>query len=340
MSCYRVMLIISLTMQLLGCSSNTVKRYVYQQNLMYTVFDIVAYSTQPKYQIDQSINQIWEKLDDLEYELSPAGEGFVSQLNKDFIVYRHNNPRIFSILSNFIILSKKMHQLSDGAFDLTVYPLIRLWGFYLQDKGQRVPDNQEIQRVLENVGMEHIYLEDDRIILSNGVQLDLGAIAKGYAVDVAIDLLKQNMNISAGFVNAGGNIRVYGTKPDGTPWKVGIRNPNGEDVQEVVFLYDGDSIATSGDYEQYFEKDGNYYHHIFNPKTGSPVTHNLASVSVVLKGSAEMADLLSTTFLSLGKENTIKLLPNLDFGDISLFFIERDNDQLISEANEIWQQRK
>ncbi|MGL4677213.1 MAG: FAD:protein FMN transferase [Brevinema sp.] len=307
---------------------------------MYTVFDIVVYSLQPKHKINVFIDQVWERLDYLEYELSPAGEGAVSQLNRDSILYKKDNPEVFSILSNSIELSTYMYQLSDGAFDLTVYPLIRLWGFYLQDKQKRVPDNQEIQATLKNVGMEHVYLKDDRIILSNKVQLDLGAIAKGYAVDVAVEILKQNSNISAGFVNAGGNIRVYGSKPDGTPWKVGIRNPNGESVQEIISLYDGESIATSGDYEQYFEKDGKYYHHIFDPKTGAPVTHNLASVSIVLNGSAEMADLLATTFLSLGKEKTIALLPKLDFGNLSLFLIERDQDQLISEVNEFWQQRQ
>ncbi len=337
--CYRYFVLFILLLS--NCQSNTTHKHIYQKDIMYTVFDIVVYSKSPKSQI--KINQIWAHLQYLEKELSPAGDGYLGELNKQGCITKQQNPEIFAIVSNFIILSKYIHEQSNGAFDLTVYPLIRLWGFYLQDIDYTVPTPQEIKNTLQKVGMEHVYLTEDKIILSNNVQLDIGAIAKGYTVDVAIDMLKAQSNISAGFVNAGGNIRVYGKKPDNTPWKVGIRHPNGESVQEIVSLHDGESIATSGDYEQFFELDGKYYHHIFNPKTGYPVDHNLASTSVTLKGDAELADILSTTFLSLGKDKSLELLPkiNQEFNtDISLFFIERNQEVLSSTANDSWIKRK
>ena len=328
---------------LISCQSNTPERRVFQKDLMYTTFDIVIYSQTPKFLLSGDINSIWKEIAALEYDLSPAGEGFLGQLNGDGFISETANPKIFTIVSNFITLSKDINQKSDGAFDLTVYPLIRLWGFYAQDAIQKVPSSQEIIKALKMVSMDNIIFTNKGIQLLNGAQIDIGAIAKGYAVDVAIEMLKSIPSISAGFVNAGGNIRVYGTKPNKTPWKVGIRDPKGTShVEEIISLYDGDAIATSGDYEQYFiAEDGTYYHHIFNPKTGRPVNHPLSSMSVVLKGGAESADVLATTFLSMGKEKTLKLLP-IFAGDreVSLFFIEREGENLLSEANDAWLKRK
>lgn len=326
---------------LVGCTAEKENRYVYQKDLMYTTFDLVVYSSLSRSVLTPKIDHIWKELDILEVEFSPAGEGFVGQLNKNSSITKAENPKIFTTVSNFITRSSTINQQSQGAFDLTVYPLIRLWGFYLQDEGQKVPSDQEISKTLQCVGMEHVILSSQKIALNNNVQIDLGAIAKGYAVDVATSMLTNIEGISAGFVNAGGNIRVYGAKPDKTPWKVGIRNPSGDGIEEIVSLYDGDAIATSGDYEQFFVKDGITYHHIFNPQTGRPVTHNLASVSVVLKGSAERADILATTFLSLGLEKTKDFLSVFDPNEeLSLFFISREENQLLTEANTQWEKRK
>ncbi len=339
---YKISLILCTILLFLNmCSSTESKRYVYQKKLMYTSFDIVIYSNTPKFLLNSKINNVWDTLDNLEYDLSATGEGFVATLNKEGFIAKDTNPETFQIVSNFITRSKVINQQSDGAFDLTVYPLIRLWGFYLQDKEKRIPTDQEIKDTLKHVGMNNIIFTNNGILLQNDVKLDLGAIAKGYAVDVAVEMLKDITNISAGFVNAGGNVKVYGGKPDGTPWRVGIRNPNGQEVAEIIALYDGEAIATSGDYEQFFEVDGQKYHHIFNPKTGKPVTHNLASVSVVLKGKAEETDLLATTFLSMGTKKSKELLIDLDRDQqYSIFYIERDNDTLLTEANDAWLKRK
>lgn len=323
-----------------NCSSKTHQRYVYQQKLMYTSFDIVFYSQTSKFKLNSKINHIWDTLDNLEYNLSAIGDGFVGTLNTEGFITEDKNPEIFQIVSNFIVRSKIINQQSNGAFDITVYPLIRLWGFYIQDIQKRVPTDQEIEDILKCTGMDNIIFTNDGILLKNNVKLDLGAIAKGYAVDLALEMLKDITNVSAGFVNAGGNVKIYGSKPDGTLWKVGIRNPSGGDVKEIITLYDGEAIATSGDYEQFFEVDGQYYHHIFNPKTGKPVTHNLASVSVILKGSAEETDILATTFLSMGVEKSKELLDVFDKEqEYSILYIERNGKELVSEANNAWIQR-
>lgn len=326
---------------IVSCESQNLKRRVFQKGVMYTSFDILMYSKSPKYKLNNSVNKIWDRLEYLEKELSPAGEGFLGKLNQDSFVLESENPGIFSVLSNFIVLSKTINEKSEGMFDLTVYPLVRLWGFYLQDEEKRVPSNQEIKQALQFMGMDNIIFTNNGIQLLNDVKIDVGAIAKGYAVDEAVRMMQELEGVSAGFVNAGGNIRVYGTKPDGTPWRVGIRNPNGENIEEIISLYDGESIATSGDYEQFFIVDNQYYHHIFNPKTGRPVAHNLASLSIVLKGSAELADVLATAFLALGTEKTKELLPIFEKDQqFSLFFIERNGKELNSEATKLWKDRQ
>ncbi|MGL4562965.1 MAG: FAD:protein FMN transferase [Brevinema sp.] len=306
---------------------------------MYTVFDILLYTQLPKNNVDDYVNQAWNRLHYLEQELSPAGTGFVGKLNQESIITRSENTEIFDIVSNFISISKNISEKSDGSFDLTVYPLVRLWGFYVQDE-KKIPSQDEIKKILKQVGMHQILITNEQIILQNNAQLDLGAIAKGYAVDEAVQILK-NLGLTSGIVNAGGNVRVFGKKPDGEPWKVGIRNPSGENIQEVVTLHDGEAIATSGDYEQFFIHEGKIYHHIFDPKTGSPAVHNLASVSVIVSNSAELSDILATTLLVLGKDRVDTFLKTFDPNtSYPLFFIERDGDLLHSTFNENWKNRQ
>ncbi|MGL4388340.1 MAG: FAD:protein FMN transferase [Brevinema sp.] len=322
-----------------SCTSKTISKHVYQKNIMYTVFDVVIYSNLPKFKISNYVNKVWDRLIYLEKEMSPAENGFLGKLNQEAQISRSENPEIFDILSNFIILSKNVNQQSGGAFDLTVYPLIRLWGFYLQDE-QKVPTQDEIIKTLSQISMNHIIVSNDMIYLKNNAKIDLGAIAKGYAVDEAVKMLT-NFGISAGIVNAGGNVRVFGHKPEGEPWKVGIRNPSGAGIEEVVILNNGEAIATSGDYERFFVYEDKIYHHIFNPKTGHPVSHSLASVSVIVAQSAELSDVLSTTLLVVGNKEASKFLTKFDPpNNYPLFFIERHQDQLQSSFNTFWAERR
>ncbi|MGL4394684.1 MAG: FAD:protein FMN transferase [Brevinema sp.] len=335
-------LTLCLFMLIVSCSSSEITKSVSQKNLMYTSFDIVMYTDLPRFKRKKIIDKVWKKLQYLEEDLSPAGNGFLGKLNTDGIITRSENPEVFDIISNFVSLSKNVNQESEGSFDLTVYPLVRLWGFYLQDD-QNIPTASEIKDTLTKVGMDLILFTNDAILLKNDAKIDLGAIAKGYAVDVAVDMLKE-MGINAGIVNAGGNVKVFGQKPDGEEWRVGIRNPSGGAVEEVVILYDGEAIATSGDYERFFIYNEKIYHHIFDPKTGLPVSHPLASVSVIVKKSAELSDVLATTLLVLGKEKATRFSQTFDQDEeYPLFFIERDqNDQtrLISSFNKAWSERR
>jgi len=336
----RIIFLIMITILIINACSTKSLKSVFKKELMYTIFDIVIYSELSKKQLTNHIQQIWNYLDQLEYDLTSTGSGMLGTLNKKSFISKIEYPENFIILSNFIEDSIILNKKSNGAFDLTVYPLVRLWGFYIQDEKQKVPSQKVLLQAMKSVGMNNIIFTNNGIQLLNNAQLDLGAIAKGYAVDKAIEMLTNHQDIKAGIVNAGGNLRVFGQKPDRSPWRVGIRNPNGEEVKDIITLYDGEAIATSGDYEKYFIIDDQYYHHIFNPKTGKPVTHKLASVSVVFTNSAMMSDILATTLLSLGTQKAQEFIKKYYNNKIPWFLIERNNKELITKENQWWTERR
>lgn len=206
---------------------------------------------------------------------------------------------------------RRFHGETEGAFDPSVYPVVRLWGF--QTPKQRVPDDAEITTALRTVGWgRKVRLSEGLVELDRGSGLDFGGLLKGYAVDRAVGFLKSK-GYSAGLVNAGGNLRVFGTKPDQTPWVIGIRHPRKEgDVIALVTLTNGQAIATSGDYERYFITNGVRYHHLMDPKTGRPSRNGWISVSVIAP-DAETADAYSTGLFILGLRRGIELADSRNY---------------------------
>ena len=189
-----------------------------------------------------------------------------------------------------------------GAFDPTVYPLMRLWGF--TDETQRVPSDAEITAALANIGTNQVQLDETAVSLHPGAAIDLGGIAKGYAADRCVALLEQS-DATAALLSLGGNIQTYGTKPDGTPWTIGIADPQQpEQAIASVSVTGTKALVTSGGYQRYFEADGVTYHHIIDPKTGRPAESGLASVTI-LANSGTMADAYSTALFVMGLEDAV-----------------------------------
>jgi thiamine biosynthesis lipoprotein len=207
----------------------------------------------------------------------------------------------------FEVLAAAAHyaRLSDGAFDVTAQPLVDLWGFYRQDRTS-TPTQAEIDALLPRVGHDRVALDarGAAVTLEPGTHLDLGGIAKGYAVDLAIGALRKR-GVTAALVNLGGNIGVLGQRPDGKPWTVGIQHPRDNRLMGTIRFKRG-AVATSGDYDRYFESGGKRYGHILDPRTGWPVD-GIASVTVVAP-NATAADALSTAAFVLGPEHGIALL--------------------------------
>lgn len=204
--------------------------------------------------------------------------------------------------------SVKFGHLTDGALDVTVLPLMQLWGFY--DTKNQLPDSKKLNSALKQVNYHAIKIDRKKsgLTLTSRVQLDFGGIAKGYAVDRAVQILRE-YGIRSALIDAGGDIYALGTPPDKEAWIIGIRNPNKpQNIFATVGVKDA-AIATSGNYERYRMIDGKRYGHLINPRTGLPVA-NMLSTTVVAPTTMQ-ADALSTASFVLGSKEGLELLQDM-----------------------------
>ncbi len=195
-----------------------------------------------------------------------------------------------------------------GLFDISIYPVMRLWGF--TDGNFKVPESGELEETLTLVGADRLVLteRDGVTVLSmpEGVQIDLGGIVKGYADDRVAGIFAE-YGIEDAIINLGGDVRVMGTRPDGTPWRVGIRDPEDSDGYLGGLALSDVTVVTSGGYERYFEDEetGVRYHHIIDPRTGISADSGLISVSVI-SSDGTLADALSTAIFVMGTEDALE----------------------------------
>lgn len=203
--------------------------------------------------------------------------------------------------------AQEVHAASFGTFDPTLGPLIKLWGFSSNHQTEKIPDPVAIEVAKSRIGMDAIEISDDnkRIRKSKNLVLDLSAIAKGYAVDQIAHLLINN-SIEHFLAEIGGELRIQGTK-DSQPWTIGIETPDANNRSVYISIQAKDiGMATSGDYRNFFENEGQRYSHIIDPRTGYPVKHQLASVTV-LAADAMIADAYATAFMVLGETQALEI---------------------------------
>lgn len=228
---------------------------------------------------------------------------------------------ISQILSDILLISMEVSWITGGAFDVTVSPLVELWGFGAERRDQGIPQASAIAAALEEVGFQHLQLDftEPKITLTKPVRVDLSGVAKGYGVDM-VALWLERQGISDYLVEIGGEIRAAGQSPRGDDWRIGIETPTGFPAGvERAIRVSGVGLATSGDYRNYFEKDGKRYSHTIDPKTGYPITHKTASVTVIAENSA-YADALATGFLVLGAQKSLALA---ETHGIAVYLIEK-----------------
>jgi len=193
-------------------------------------------------------------------------------------------------------------QLSSGAFDITIGPMVNLWGFGPQNKSRTIPSTETIKNELDRVGHEHLHVRTSPPAIKkdrDDIYVDLSAIAKGYAIDEISNFL-ESRGISNYMVEIGGELRAQGKNINGVPWRIAIEKPDPyQRAIEIVIQVMDKGVATSGDYRNFFEKDGIRYSHVIDPNTGNPVRHKLVSVTVI-HDSAMIADALATALLVMG----------------------------------------
>jgi FAD:protein FMN transferase len=225
----------------------------------------------------------------------------------------NKNDTATEVDHHFAIVFRRAQQVSEkthGAFDITVAPLVKGWGFGLTRAAEM--DSAMVDSLRQYVDYRQVKLKDGKIIKTKeNIQIDFNAIAQGYTVDVIAEFLEQN-KIKNYLIEVGGELRARGKKTDGNYWRIGIDKPlassheQNRELQTILELKDK-SLATSGNYRKFYEKDGMKYSHTIDPATGYPVTHNLLSVSVIAD-NCMMADAYATAFMVMGTEKTQKFL--------------------------------
>lgn len=217
---------------------------------------------------------------------------------------------------------------SGGAFDLTLEPLLNLWGFGPQGRAERVPDAQEIEAARAITGHRHLRIDGERLCKDAAVQLDFNSIAAGYAVDRVIARL-QELGVRSYLVEITGELKAQGHKPDGAPWRIAIEAPRDDErVAQKIIELDGLGVSTSGDYRNYFERDGKRYSHTLDPQSGRPIEHSLASVTVI-DASTLRADGLSTALMVLGPERGFAFAEQ---EAIAAFFVIREGQGFVTKS--------
>lgn len=216
---------------------------------------------------------------------------------------------------------------TDGALDLSIYPIVRAWGF--TTGSYQVPDEAEIQALLPLVDYRKIQYDatDGDVTLPVGMKIDLGSVAKGYAGQLAAQMLREH-GVQSALLNLGGNVQTVGAKPDGSPWQIGIKDPQGEDAMMVLSVED-QAVVTSGGYERYFEQDGQTYWHIMDPSTGHPADSGLISVTIV-GDEGVVCDGLSTALFVMGLEKAADLWAQS--GDFEAVFVTASGEVYITEG--------
>lgn len=244
-----------------------------------------------------------------------------------FLLNKNGKAELSSHTADIIKRAVKISEDSFGAFDPTVGRLSSLWNF--DENVMTVPADEDIKSALEGTGSEKLKINGNTVALGKNQEIDLGALGKGLACDIAAEILEKN-NIKGAVVSVGGSVLAYGKNPSSDFWTIGIRTPEPDDTSAALKLkiHGTAFISTSGNYEKCFIKDNVLYHHILSPETGYPADSSLKSVTVV-SDSGLVSDALSTACFVLGKENSSEVLKKYNAEAV---FIDNENNVYITDG--------
>ena len=279
---------------------------------MDTFMELKVYGDEPDNILDLSEKRIKE----LDEKLSvTSGTSLIWKID-------HSQGGAVDIDEDVYSLIKKASEIggrTDGALDITIYPVLKEWGFTTGD--YHVPSEDTLDRLLKNVDYSKIELTANSVRIPEDAQIDLGALAKGYTGDEVIKLMKENGADSA-IINLGGNVQTLGKKPDGSNWRIAVKDPFSPEKDMCVIAVSDKAVVTSGNYERFFTgADGRRYWHIIDPEDGYPADNGLVSVTVIGSKGIE-CDALSTAFFVVGYERICKYLK--DFQDIDVILVTDD----------------
>ena len=306
--------------ELLGCQSAR------RQERSFFAMD--TYMTLTVYTADGNVlEKAEEKVHEIENRLSVTKEGSeISELNRSGLA------KVSDETADLLARALEFSEMTEGALDPSIYPIVRLWGFTTGE--YRVPSDTEIAETLPFVDWTGIRLETDEsgrhmVNVPEGTMLDLGAVTKGYTGAVLRDQLLE-AGVRSAILDLGGNIQTVGRKPDGSLWRIAVKDPAGEGYLGVLQTEET-AVVTSGAYERFFEQDGVRYGHIMDPRTGRPAETDLVSVTVV-HSDGILCDALSTALFVMGEEKSIAFYRKQ--GSFELIMVTKDGRLLVTEGLE------
>lgn len=260
---------------------------------MDTIISITAYGQNSS----EAVNAAADRLKDLEAQFSVTDENSdIGTLN------RLGTAEVSDDTAYVISGALNVCESTGGALDITIYPVLREWGFTTGE--MHVPDEEAVTAALSSTGYENVSISGNTVTLPEGYMLDLGACAKGYTGDEMLEAMSA-LGITSALVNLGGNVQTLGFKPDGSEWSVGIADPFSPNELLGILQTHDRAVITSGGYQRYFTDDeGNVYIHILDPQTGHPADSGLLSVTVVGENGL-MCDALSTSLFVMGKDGAV-----------------------------------
>jgi len=324
----KMMLIVLLSISISACfpsNDSAKKEILLQGRTMGTTYNIKVVATPEHVESLKLHDKIETVLKQVNQEMStyiPNSE--ISRFNQS------NSGEIFDISNGFARVLKesiRLGELSNGKLDITVGPLVNLWGFGPEQRPEKVPSEKVLTNALARIGLKNLHLDGNQLSKDiPDLYIDLSTTAKGYGVDMVAELIEANGIVNY-LVEIGGEMRLKGFKHTGELWAIAIEkpilDPSGEQraVHQVIIPKDN-AVATSGDYRIYFEADGQRFSHIIDPATGRPINHNLVSVTVI-HPSSMTADGLSTTLMVMGVEQGMKFAVK---NNLAALFISKSED--------------
>lgn len=326
-------IIISLTIVILKSKNQTASEITTPQEkssyFLGTYINIKLYDKSS----DDMFTDMFAIINDIEEKMSiNIEESEVSKINKN----AGKEPvKVSDETFEVIKRGEYYSNLSEGHFDITIGPLVQLWG--IGSESAKVPSQKEIDEAVSKIDYTKILIDEKEqtvLLTEEGMVIDLGGIAKGYVADKIAEYLKSK-NVNSAIINLGGNIFALGSKTTGENWGIGVQNPfDARGDYFAVLKVSNKSIVTSGVYERFLEVDGKTYHHILSPFNGYPVDNKLMSVTIIADNSID-ADGLSTTLFILGKDKGMNLIESLD--GVDAIFVNTDKRVFLSSGIENFQ---
>jgi len=240
-----------------------------------------------------------------------------------------NTVEVSKELIDILEPALRISQSTQGAFDISIYPVLKAWGFTTGD--YHVPSEQEIKSLLQKVGYDRIQTDANRskVTLPEGMEIDFGGIVKGYSGDEAVRVLKE-CGVDSAILSLGGNIQALGSKPDGSAWNIAVKNPDDTDSYIGILQVRDKAVVTSGGYERFFEgDDGEIYWHILNPATGYPARQGLISVTIIGECGRD-CDALSTALFVKGLDGAAAYWK--EYGGFEAIFVTEEREMYITEG--------